>query len=135
MGLDQYAFSAPDELTVVKDDDGHFAIKGIHGEEFYWRKHAKLQAFFEDAVESGRLKPLIDGSFNCNPVKLDLPIVEQLYIALVKSELPKSDGGFFYGHQYQDEACEEYREQDIKFCAWAKETMEQGDHVYYDCWW
>ena len=135
MGLDQYAFSAPDELTVVKDDDGHFAIKGIHGEEFYWRKHAKLQAFFEDAIESGRLKPLIDGSFNCNPVKLDLPIVEQLYIALVKSELPNSDGGFFYGHQYQDETCEEYREQDIKFCAWAKETMEQGDHVYYDCWW
>ena len=135
MGLDQYAFSAPEPLYVEKDDDGRMAIKGTHGEEFYWRKHAKLQAFFEDAIYEGRLTPLVDDSFNCNPVKLDISIIDQLHVALTRSELPDSGGGFFFGHQFQDESANEYREQDIKFCEWARKTIQQGDHVYYDCWW
>ena len=135
MGLDQYAFSSVDPLTVEKNDDGRMEIKGTHGEEFYWRKHSKLQAFFEDAILAGQLTPMVDGTFNCNPVKLDLPIIEQLYSALHKRELPKSEGGFFYGHEFQDESADEYREQDLKFCEWAVATIKAGDHVYYDCWW
>jgi hypothetical protein len=49
--------------------------------------------------------------------------------------MPESGGGFFYGHQFQDESANEYYEQDLKFCEWAKQTMKEGDHVYYDCWW
>ena len=135
MGLDQYAFSAPEPLTVIKNPDGEFEIKGVHGEEFYWRKHAKLQAFFEASINLGILEPLVDGAFNCNPVMLTLDTVKSLEQLLKDDVMPESEGGFFYGHQFQDEAAAEYREQDIKFCQWAKDTIKGGDYVYYDCWW
>lgn len=135
MGLDQYAFSAPEPLTVEKNDDGQFEIKGIHGEEFYWRKHAKLQSFFENQIERGYLTPLIDGTFNCNPVKLTMDTITALEVMVTTKSMPKSGGGFFYGHQFQAESADEYYEQDLKFCEWAKQTIKEGDHVYYDCWW
>ena len=135
MGLDQYAFSSPEPLYVEKDDDGRMAVKGTHGEEFYWRKHAKLQAFFEDEILNEMLKPMIDGTFNCNPVKLTLRSILRLEHMLKTNDLPHSPGGFFYRHQFQAESASEYREQDLKFCEWAKETIKAGDHVYYDCWW
>ena len=135
MGLDQYAFSSPEPLYVEKDDDGRMAIKGTHGEEFYWRKHAKLQAFFEDEILNEMLTPMIDGTFNCNPVKLTLRSILRLEHMLKTNDLPHSPGGFFYGHQFQAESASEYREQDLKFCEWAKEVIKAGDHVYYDCWW
>jgi len=135
MGLDQYAFSAPEELTVEQDDDGRMSIKGVHGEEFQWRKHAKLQEFFEHKIMTGELSPLVDDEFNCNPVKLTMPIINELEGLVQSRQLPRSGGGFFYGHQFQDESDDEYLEQDLKFCSWAKQTIEEGDHVYYDCWW
>jgi hypothetical protein len=135
MGLDQYAFSAPEPLTVEKNDDGQFEIKGAHGEEFYWRKHAKLQSFFENQIERGYLTPLIDGTFNCNPVKLTMDTITALEVMVTTKSMPKSGGGFFYGHQFQAESANEYYEQDLKFCEWAKQTIKEGDHVYYDCWW
>lgn len=136
MGLDQYAFSAPEALTVEKNEDGRLTIKGVHGEEFQWRKHAKLQEFFEGRVASGRLVPMIhDSDFNCNPVLLDIGIIDDLEMALKTKTMPSSGGGCFYGHQFQDESADDYKEQDLKFCAWAREEMAGGDYVYYDCWW
>ena len=135
MGLDQYAFSAPERLTVEKNDDGQLQVKGVHGEEFQWRKHSKLQSFFENAIDKGKLTPLKDDVFNCNPVELNLPLLYDLYEDLVLRGLQESGGGFFYGHQFQDEAASDYRQQDMKFCKWAIDTIKEGDYVYYDCWW
>tara|TARA_R100001463_G_scaffold83624_1_gene138162 strand:+ start:1599 stop:2006 length:408 start_codon:yes stop_codon:yes gene_type:complete len=135
MGLDQYAFSAPEPLTVEVDSDGRFEIKGVHGEEFQWRKHAQLQAFFEDEILSEMLTPLVDGEFNCNPVQLTLRSILRLEHMVKMDHMPHSQGGFFFGHQFQDESAAEYKEQDLKFCKWAKQTIKEGDYVYYDCWW
>jgi len=135
MGLDQYAFSAPEPLTVEVDSDGRFEIKGVHGEEFQWRKHAKLQAFFENEILSEMLTPLVDGDFNCNPVPITLRSILRLEHMLKMDDMPHSPGGFFFGHQFQSESAAEYKEQDLKFCEWAKQTIKEGDHVYYDCWW
>lgn len=40
-----------------------------------------------------------------------------------------------YGHQFQDEQATEYRDYDLKFCAWARAELEQGSAVIYSCWW
>ena len=73
----------------------------------------------------GLLEPLIDGEFNCNPVMLTLDTVKSLERLLKNNGMPESEGGFFYGHQFQDEAAAE----------WAKDTIKGGGYVYYDCWW
>jgi hypothetical protein len=48
--------------------------------------------------------------------------------------MPESEGGFFYGHEVQDESEQEYREQDLEFCDWALKQIEQGREVVYHCW-
>lgn len=136
MGLDQYAFSAREKLTAKADADGCMSVAGgFRSSSFQWRKHAKLQEFFKKKVISGELKPLLESEFNCNPVELTQAVVEELEMLVKSRQLPRSGGGFFYGHQFQDESDDEYLEQDLKFCSWAKQTIEEGDHVYYDCWW
>ena len=99
MGLDQYAFSSPEPLVAGKNSQGQWSIEGVHGEEFQWRKNAKLQAFFEASITMGLLEPLIDGEFNCNPVMLTLDTVKSLERLLKNNGMPESEGGFFYGHQ------------------------------------
>ena len=44
MGLDQYAFLTREKMTKENRESFH-AVK-----EFQWRKHAKLQAFFEHLI-------------------------------------------------------------------------------------
>jgi hypothetical protein len=128
MGLDQYAFITREELT--KDTE---RVKPVT--QYQWRKHAKLQKYFETLVELEMVKPLYDGrSFNCNPIKLDLDVVTKLLELVRRDDMPASGGGFFYGHQFQDESAREYKEQDIKFCADAIDAIKHGGYVYYDCW-
>ncbi len=128
MGLDQYAMAAHRPIETPEDD--HYTIV------FTWRKHAKLQAFMEnlffDKAEGGVHG---DDVFNCNPMELDAKHIRWLRRCINASRLPDSEGGFFYGHEWQDEAAKEYREQDLQFCEWALGKIAEGHHVYYDCWW
>ena len=124
MGLDQYAYSREkrerDENTV-------------DGEAFYWRKHSKLQEFMEDlALERDGITP---SELNCSEIELHAEEVRTLMELVKGNALPRSRGGFFYGHQFQDESAEEYREQDIQFCKWALEEIAEGDYVFYGCDW
>jgi len=123
MGLDQYAFKREPEEPKSKDWQ----------EEFYWRKHAKLQAWMDDLFEN----KTDNGSdkLNCGELELSLNDIEELETLIQTGTLPESEGGFFFGHQYQDETVEEYKEQDLKFCKWARQQLEAGNHVYYSCWW
>ena len=55
---------------------------------------------------------------------------------LIKNNnLPESEGGFFYGHQFQDDSAEEYKEQDLDFCKKALKWLEEGKKVFYECSW
>jgi len=119
MGLDQYAYleSAGKDATA----------------KFIWRKHSKLQTFMENlfTTKTG----LEAAELNCKELTLtpgDLNALQQL---VAGGELPNCDGGFFYGHQFQDEAAAEYAEQDAEFCAWAKTQITAGETVIYSCWW
>ena len=120
MGLDQIAWSdEPD-----RDESPS---------KFIWRKHAKLQTFFEDIWynQMGEKE-----SFN-SPAQIQLTreLVEILKKLVEEDELPSSQGGFSYGHQFQDGRAEDYKEQDLEFCNWALEEIKNGKEVFYESNW
>jgi hypothetical protein len=112
MGLDQYAYSR----EPIDYDNG-----------FDWRKHPNLQQFM---MELYYKKGGTADSFNCVPMRLELEDIDNLELSVTTGELPQG-GGFFHGC----DADEYYKEQDLKFIAWARKELEAGREVYYDSWW
>lgn len=119
MGLDQYAY--------IKSNDKDAEPT------FVWRKHAKLQTYMENlwTVKTGQPADAL----NCAELELSKADVDVLQRLVETSNLPKSFGGFFFGHQAQDEAAAEYAEYDAQFCEWAEEKIASGETVIYSCWW
>ena len=72
---------------------------------------------------------------NCGELELELADIEKLEKCIEQKAMPISPGGFFYGHQFQDEAEDEYRDQDIMFCEWSRREIAEGNTVIYSCWW
>ena len=133
MGLDQYA--------------GFRDINGKVHEEFYWRKHARLQKFMSKQFDKQN-----EDKFDKNNTVDDLQhlgfnggqggvtITEDLIKDL--EEAIKNDyynyfasDGFFWGQQFQEEQVKEYKAQDKKFLKWAKEQIKAGKSIGYDCSW
>lgn len=74
--------------------------------------------------------------FNC----VELPLNEEQLLELQEAINNKyydhfCDGGFFYGHQFQEESVEEYEEQDKKFVDQALAHIKAGGDVIYLCSW
>lgn len=124
MGLDQYAYLKPAE-------DGEESREPDF--VFVWRKHSKLQTFMEQLYEARTGAPATD--LNCGELELQSSDIETLERAVKGGHLPECFGGFFYGHQFQDEQAEAYRGYDLEFCSWARAQIEQGSTVIYSCWW
>ena len=117
MGLDQYAYSKAEVDSTEP--------------EFVWRKHAKLHKFMEDLWYAQREEEV----FNTTELSLSKDDIDKLRKAIENNKLPESEGGLFFGHQWQDDSCNEYKEQDLKFCDWADEQLDQGYTVVYNSWW
>ena len=71
---------------------------------------------------------------------VELPLNEEQLLELQEAINNKyydhfCDGGFFYGHQFQEESVEEYREQDNKFVDQALAHIKAGGDVIYLCSW
>ena len=136
MGLDQYA--------------GFRDSKGEVHEEFYWRKHARLQVFFakqwnkqnnekmKEKLPYNTVDDLQHLGFNAGEggVKITEELIKEL------EEQIKNDywdcfasDGFFWGQQFQEQAVKEYKAQDKKFIKWAKEQLKAGRQIGYDCSW
>ena len=131
MGLDQYAG--------FRDNDGN--VK----EEFYWRKHARLQQFMASKFneQNKDKKPDADNmmhslGFNGGQggVKLTEEIIKQLEEAIKDGYYSYfASDGFFWGQQFQEEQVTEYAEQDKKFVEWAEQQLSAGENIGYDCSW
>ncbi|WP_299720405.1 hypothetical protein [uncultured Tateyamaria sp.] len=122
MGLDQYAYRKTPETGEEGDSPA-----------FVWRKHAKLQTFMEHLYTA---RTGLDASnLNCGELRLYAADIDRLETAAKAGTLPACAGGFFYGHQFQDEQAEAYRAHDLAFCAWARAEMQAGSTVIYSCWW
>ena len=131
MGLDQYAG--------FRDSNGE-----VH-EEFYWRKHARLQHFFADMYDlqnkdkkHNTHSDLQHLGFNAGQggVKITEDIVKKLEEAFESDYYEYfAPDGFFWGQQFQEEQVKEYKAQDEKFIAWCKEQIKAGRDIGYDCSW
>ena len=133
MGLDQYA--------------GFRDINGTVHEEFYWRKHARLQKFMSKQFDKQN-----KDKFDKNNTHDDLQhlgfnggqggvtITEELIKELEESynsgyHWDFAPDGFFWGQQFQEEQVKEYKAQDKKFIEWCKEQLKEGKSIGYDCSW
>ena len=134
MGLDQNAFIG---ITIEKRTDPEtgqeYDVKHPL-ESFYWRKHARLQEFMEDRWVEKTGRTAVE--LNCEDMRLteeDINLLEKAILDGYPEHI--SEGGLFYGHQFQEESVKEYREYDLQFVAKARTAIAEGTHVIYHCWW
>jgi len=132
MGLDQYAG--------FRDSNGQ-----VH-EEFYWRKHARLQKFMANMFDEQHKKILKHNThtdmqhlgFNGGQggVKITEDIVNKLEEAFKNGYYDYfAPDGFFWGQQFQESQVNEYKAQDEKFISWCKEQLKAKKDIGYDCSW
>ena len=147
MGLDQYVYRISQAdfakghsvLSVGSDEashdhvdvgpifnklskDGVIQIDHFH----YWRKHPNLHGWFEQLyMEKGGQDP----SFNCCWVEISLSDLDQLEEVVKANSLPETEG-FFFGESDGSE-----KEGDLQFIAMARESLNQGDRLFYSSWW
>ena len=123
MGLDQYA-------------------QGLD-REFYWRKHARLQAFMskEHNKQYPKFKSESDlGHLGFNGGDGDVVITDKLLDRLeeaIKNDYRKyfASDGFFWGQQDQEWSTKEYKEQDMQFLKAARKALKKGRTIVYNCSW
>ena len=132
MGLDQYA--------------GFRDSKGEVHEEFYWRKHARLQVFFakqfrkqnEGKDKNNTVDDLQHLGFNGGQggVTITEEVVKDLEEAIKNDYWDHfATDGFFWGQQFQEEQVNEYKAQDEKFLEWCKQRLKEKKEIGYDCSW
>ena len=132
MGLDQYA--------------GFRDSKGEVHEEFYWRKHARLQVFFakqfrkqnKDKEKNNTVDDLQHLGFNGGQggVTITEEVVKDLEEAIKNGYYDHfAHDGFFWGQQFQEEQVNEYKAQDEKFLRWCKQRLKEKKEIGYDCSW
>ena len=132
MGLDQYA--------------GFRDSKGEVHEEFYWRKHARLQVFFakqfrkqnEGKDKNNTIDDLQHLGFNGGQggVTITEEVVKDLEEAIKNDYWDHfASDGFFWGQQFQEEQVKEYKAQDKKFLEWCKKRLKEKKEIGYDCSW
>ena len=132
MGLDQYA--------------GFRDSKGEVHEEFYWRKHARLQVFFskqfrkqnKDKEKNNTVDDLQHLGFNGGQggVTITEEVVKDLEEAIKNDYWDHfATDGFFWGQQFQEEQVKEYKAQDKKFLEWCKKRLKEKKDIGYDCSW
>ena len=137
MGLDQYA--------------GFRDSKGEVHEEFYWRKHARLQVFFAKQFRKQKEKELSTLKYKNNTmedlqhlgfnggqggVTITEEVVKDLEEAIKNGYYDHfASDGFFWGQQFQEEQVTEYKAQDEKFLEWCKQRLKEKKEIGYDCSW
>ena len=124
MGLDQRAgYNNIDVYNQRKEDVSVYD----------WRKHSRLQEFMDKLWHEKN--PDDEGDFNCKRLVLTEEDILKLKKLVEDDDLPFCHGGFFWGHQFQEEAMKENKETDLKFCEDALQWIKEGKEVWYDCWW
>ena len=116
MGLDQYAHR-----------------QDSNGEDYEiatWRKHNALQGWMENLWTIKTGNPA--NELNCELFELTTEDLAQLKKSIQSQTLPVTQGFFFGQDTSRDETRQDY---DLEFVAKAQEAIEEGDKVFYTCWW
>ena len=142
MGLDQYAHLR----GVEYDFDKYRNDKSCtDNNQFYWRKHARLQVFMNKEHKQQNKNRKLEGDLQSLGFNGDTDTPFVLVTNEVLDNLEESikkdywkdfcSDGFFWGQQFQEESMKEYREQDLEFVEWARKQINDGKEVIYDCSW
>ena len=134
MGLDQYGMiGVKTEKRTDTDTGKEYTVK-MADQEFYWRKHARLQKFMEQLWVEKTGRP--DVELNCEDMVLTETDIDHLEKAVLTGYAENiSEGGFFYGHQFQEEQVKAYKKQDLEFIKFCKNALEKKEVIEYSCSW
>ena len=98
----------------------------------YWRKHNRLQGWFEN--EYFKANP-DESNFNCKDFYLTEELLNRLEEDIKKDSLPKTEG-FFYGtDSYSCEERKDMKNYDLDFVSNARQALQEGYDIVYSCWW
>ena len=114
MGLDMYASRKAKIILVTSkksNDKLNLSVGNTSVQEIaYWRKHNRLHGWMEELWR----KKGNEGVFNTEELLLELIDIVNLEKAILKNELPMTEGFFFGGDSYEDYE-EHYMTDDLKF--------------------
>tara|TARA_R110001583_G_scaffold22937_1_gene85502 strand:- start:845 stop:1249 length:405 start_codon:yes stop_codon:yes gene_type:complete len=134
MGLDMYASRKAKIILVTSkksNDKLNLSVGNTSVQEIaYWRKHNRLHGWMEELWR----KKGNEGEFNTEELLLELIDIVNLEKAILKNELPMTEGFFFGGDSYEDYE-EHYMTDDLKFVKEARQAINEGDDVIYNSWW
>jgi len=119
------------EGTPVPKDEKQ--VRNTIGDKLYIPEDQEDRAFLYRGLTAsiGTVLP----EFNCVNVQLDVTDIKVIRNFVEKGELPFCADGMFWGHQFQEDAMKQYKEQDMEFCDKALKWLEEGKEVYYSSWW
>ena len=116
MGLDQYAHR--------QDSNGEDV------ELASWRKHNALQGWMEKLWTLKTGKPAND--LNCEVMELTTEDLKNLKSVVENGDLPVTMG-FFFGDDTSKDLSRLGK--DLDFVDDALKAIDEGDKVFYSCWW
>ena len=149
MGLDQYAGTIRTQTYEYTTPTGETKVDEYQtAGPFQWRKHARLQEFMNSIyMKRNKLQSKWETEEDSNGQRWSNPISwESIELKSEDiDELEKAinsgyseyfcDGGFFWGHQFQEAAAKDYKEKDLEFVQFAREALADGETVVYECSW
>lgn len=149
MGLDQYAGTIRTQTYEYTTPTGETKVDEYQtAGPFQWRKHARLQEFMNSIyMKRNKLQSKWETEEDSNGQRWSNPISWESIELRTEDidELEKAinngyseyfcDGGFFWGHQFQEEAARDYKEKDLEFVQFAREALADGETVVYECSW
>ena len=99
-----------------------------------WRKHNRLQGFMQELYDK---KNGADAdNFNCVPLYLSKEELDMLQKQIETRTLPQTEGFFFGDDSYTWEGEQNnMKAYDLKFVKDAKDWLDKGYKVFYECWW
>jgi len=119
------------EGTPVPKDEKQ--VRNTIGDKLYIPEDQEDRAFLYRGLTAsiGTVLP----EFNCVNVQLDITDLQIIRNFVMNDDLPFCADGMFWGHQFQEDAMKEYKDQDLEFCDQALKWLEEGKEVYYSSWW
>lgn len=145
MGLDQYAHLRGKKLDIWRWYDDTKDESCSEQDQFIWRKHARLQVFMDKQHKKQNKERKLDSDLQHLGFNSDADTPYVLVHSILLDELEeqiKTDyhdcfcsDGFFWGQQYQEESAKEYKDQDLEFVKWARQQIQNGKEVVYECSW
>ena len=135
MGLDMYALRHKGDM--IQPQEKRDKLDGTPREPIQfadWRKHNRLQGFMQELYDK---KNGADAdNFNCVPLYLSKEELDMLQKQIETRTLPQTEGFFFGDDSYTWEGEQnDMKAYDLKFVKDAKDWLDKGYKVFYECWW